>query len=104
MSDHHHHHDHSGPIAIGATAARVVVGLLAAIGVVVVIAAIVLWPSSQHIDIPLPMQNAGGGAVQTEAGTVVMQDVGACGSGSIGKVFTISPSSRAPRAIPVSAV
>lgn len=91
MSDHHHHHDHSGPIAIGATAARVVVGLLAAIGVVVVLAAIVLWPSSQHIDIPLPMQNAGGGAVQTEAGTVVMQDVGACGSSSIGKVFIDKP-------------
>lgn len=91
MSDHHHHHDHSGPIAIGATAARVVVGLLAAIGVMVVVAAIVLWPSSQHIDIPLPMQNAGGGAVQTEAGTVLMQDVGACGSSSIGKVFIDKP-------------
>ncbi|MFF7938622.1 YibE/F family protein [Nocardia gamkensis] len=92
MSDHHHHHhDHSGPIAIGATAARVVVGLLAVIGVVVVIAAIVLWPSKQHIDIPLPMQNAGGGAVQTEAGTVVLQDVGPCGSPSLGKVFVEKP-------------
>ncbi|MEU1995793.1 YibE/F family protein [Nocardia gamkensis] len=92
MSDHHHHHhDHSGPIAIGATAARVVVGLLTVIGVVVVIAAIVLWPSKQHIDIPLPMQNAGGGAVQTEAGTVVLQDVGPCGSPSLGKVFVEKP-------------
>jgi uncharacterized membrane protein len=92
VSDHHHHHhDHSGPIAIGATAARVVVGLLTVIGVVVVIAAIVLWPSKQHVDIPLPMQNAGGGAVQTEAGTVVLQDVGPCGSPSLGKVFVEQP-------------
>ncbi|MBF6098962.1 YibE/F family protein [Nocardia cyriacigeorgica] len=91
MSDHHHHHDHSGPIAIGATAARVVVGLLAVIGVVVVIATIALWPSEQQVDIPLPMQNAGGGAVQTEAGTVVLQDMGACGSPSLGKVFADKP-------------
>jgi uncharacterized membrane protein len=95
VSEHHHHHDHSEPIAIGANAARVVVGLLGAIGVLVVIAAIVLWPSSQHVDIPLPMQNAGGGAVQTEGGTVVMQDVGPCGSSSIGKVFIDKP--EAPR-------
>ncbi|WP_280199752.1 YibE/F family protein [Nocardia cyriacigeorgica] len=91
MSDHHHHHDHSGPIAIGSTAARVVVGLLAVIGVVVVIATIALWPSEQQVDIPLPMQNAGGGAVETEAGTVVLQDMGACGSPSLGKVFADKP-------------
>ncbi|WP_330233527.1 YibE/F family protein [Nocardia sp. NBC_00508] len=91
MSDHHHHHDHSGPIAIGATAARVVIGLLTVIGVAVVIGAIALWPSQQHVDIPLPMQNAGGGAVQTEAGTVVMQDIGPCGSPSLGKVFPDKP-------------
>ncbi len=91
MSDHHHHHDHSGPIAIGATAARIVVGLLTGIGVLVVIGAVVLWPSHQHIDIPLPMQNGGGGAVQTEAGTVTMQDTGPCGSPSNGKVFADTP-------------
>ncbi|WP_328407142.1 YibE/F family protein [Nocardia sp. NBC_00403] len=92
MTDHHHHHhDHSEPIAIGTNAARVVIGLLTAIGVLVVIAAIVLWPSAQHVDIPLPMQSAGGGAVETEAGTVVLQDVGACGSSSIGKVFVDKP-------------
>ena len=92
MSDHHHHHhDHSGPLAIGETAARVVVGTLTAIGVVVVIAMIWLWPSNQHVDIPLPMQNAGGGAVQTEAGTVVMQDLGPCGSASNGRAFTDTP-------------
>ncbi|QIS06707.1 YibE/F family protein [Nocardia brasiliensis] len=96
MTDHHHHHhDHSGPIAIGDTAARVVVGLLTVIGVVVLAGAVLLWPSKQHIDIPLPMQNAGGGAVQTEAGTVVLQDIGPCGSSSIGKVFVEKPD--APR-------
>ncbi|WP_431954230.1 YibE/F family protein [Nocardia lijiangensis] len=97
MTDHHHHHhDHSGPIAIGATAARVVVGLLTVIGLLTVVATIALWPSSQAVEIPLPMQNAGGGAVETEAGTVVVQDVGPCGSPSIGKVFADKP--EAPRA------
>ncbi|MEU7766852.1 YibE/F family protein [Nocardia sp. NPDC049190] len=91
MSDHHHHHDHSEPIAIGATAARVVIGLLTTIGILVVLGAVLLWPSKQHVDIPLPMQNAGGGAVQTEAGTVIMQDVGPCGSTSLGKVFADKP-------------
>ncbi|MCP2276397.1 YibE/F family protein [Nocardia amikacinitolerans] len=92
MTDHHHHHhDHSGPIAIGDTAARVVVGLLTVIGVLTVIATIWLWPSRQHVEIPLPMQNAGGGAVVTEAGTVIAQDVGPCGSPSIGKVFADKP-------------
>ncbi|WP_156371301.1 YibE/F family protein [Nocardia arizonensis] len=97
MTDHHHHHhhDHSEPLAIGATAARVVIGLLSLIGVAVVVGAIWLWPSAQHVDIPLPMQNAGGGAVQTEAGTVVVQDVGPCGSPSLGKVFADKP--EAPR-------
>lgn len=91
VSDHHHHHNHSGPIAIGATAARVVVGLLAVIGVVVVIATIVLWPSRQSVDIPLPMQNADGSAVVTEAGTVFRQDIGPCGSPDSGKVFRGEP-------------
>ncbi|MFD3744829.1 YibE/F family protein [Nocardia sp. NPDC058633] len=92
MSDHHHHHhDHSGPIAISDTAAKVVVGLLGIIGVVVLVATVILWPSAQHVEIPLPMQTMAGGAVQTEAGTVVMQDIGACGSPSIGKVFTSEP-------------
>ncbi|WP_107653213.1 YibE/F family protein [Nocardia suismassiliense] len=91
MSDHHHHHDHSGPIAIGDTAARVVVGLLTVIGALVLLGTVMLWPDKQHIDIPLPMQNAGGGAVQTEAGPVAMQDVGPCGSTSIGKVFVEKP-------------
>lgn len=91
MSDHHHHHDHSRPIAIGATAARVVVGLLIAIGIVVVVATIALWPDRQQVEIPLPMQNADGTAVVTEAGTVIRQDIGACGSPSIGRVFDGEP-------------
>ncbi|WP_336086166.1 YibE/F family protein [Nocardia sp. SSK8] len=91
MSDHHHHHHDSGPIAIGATAAKVVVGLLAFIGVVVLVATVILWPSAQHVEIPLPMQTVSGDAVQTEAGTVVLQDIGACGSPSQGKVFTDTP-------------
>ncbi|MTK29412.1 hypothetical protein GL305_05110 [Nocardia seriolae] len=92
MSDHHHHHhDHSGPIAIGATAARVVVGLLAAIGVLVVVGLIWLWPSAQHVDIPLPMQGAGGGAVATEAGTVIKQDLGTCGDASNGQAQDKEP-------------
>lgn len=68
-----------------------VVGVLTAIGVIVVIAMIWLWPSRQHVDIPLPMQNGGGGAVQTEAGTVVMQDLGPCGSPSNGRAFPDTP-------------
>ncbi|MBW0270454.1 YibE/F family protein [Nocardia sp. MH4] len=93
MSDHHHHHhhDHSGPIAIGATAAKVVVGLLGVIGVIVLVATAILWPSAQHVEIPLPMQTVSGGAVHTEAGTVVLQDIGPCGSPSNGKVFTGQP-------------
>ncbi len=92
MSDHHHHHhDHSGPIAIGAAAARVVVGLLTVIGVAVLVGLVWLWPSRESVEIPLPMQNAAGGSVTTEAGTVVAQDVGPCGSPSLGRVFQDAP-------------
>lgn len=72
-----------------------VVGLLTFIGVLVVAGAFWLWPSAQHVDIPLPMQNGGGGALQTEAGTVISQDLGACGSPSQGKPFDEKP--QAPR-------
>lgn len=37
------------------------------------------------------MQNGGGGAVHSEAGTVVKQDLGPCGDVSNGKVFTVEP-------------
>ncbi|WP_137723942.1 YibE/F family protein [Prescottella subtropica] len=89
---HGHGHGHSaGPVPLGPTAARVVVGLLVAIGVAVVAGAAILWPSHQHVDIPLPFRNAGGGAVVTEAGTVVAQDIAPCGSPSAGRVFTGDP-------------
>ncbi len=96
MSDHHHHHhDHSGPIAIGATAKWVVIGLLTFVGVLVLGGTVWLWPSSHHVDIPLPMQNGGGGALVTEAGSVISQDIGPCGSPSLGKPFDEKP--QAPR-------
>ncbi|MGW6378732.1 YibE/F family protein [Rhodococcus sp. NPDC055112] len=88
---HGHGHGHSGPIPVGPVAARVVVGLLVAIGIAVLAGAVVLWPSSRSIDIPLPFQTSGGGAVVTEAGTVTLQDLGPCGSASAGRPFTGSP-------------
>ncbi len=72
-------------------AARVVVGLLIIIGVAVTIGAVVLWPSGQKTDIPLPFQNASGGAVTTEAGHVLSTSVAACGSPSSGGVLTAAP-------------
>ncbi|MFG1782655.1 YibE/F family protein [Rhodococcus oryzae] len=88
---HGHGHGHSGPIPVGPVAARVVVGLLVAIGIAVLAGAVILWPSSRSIDIPLPFQTSGGGAVVTEAGTVTLQDIGPCGSASAGRPFTGSP-------------
>ncbi|PTR23453.1 YibE/F-like protein [Rhodococcus sp. OK519] len=85
---HGHGHGHGGPVPVGPTAARVVVGLLAAIAIAVVAGAVMLWPTKQHIEIPLPFQSAGGAAVTTEAGTVVAQDLAPCGSPSAGKAFT----------------
>ncbi|WP_068154503.1 YibE/F family protein [Rhodococcus phenolicus] len=88
---HGHGHGHDGPVPLGPTAARVVVGLLTAIGIAVLLGTVALWPSSRSIDIPAPFQTSGGGAVVTEAGTVVAQDVGPCGSTSSGRVFTGEP-------------
>jgi uncharacterized membrane protein len=87
-----HSHSHSDePAPIGPLAARVVVGLLAAIGIAVIIGAILLWPSGRKVDIPLPFQNANGGAVTTEAGHVLRSALGFCGSPSAGKVLTAEP-------------
>lgn len=66
-------------------------GLLAAFGVAIVAGAVMLWPSQQKVDIPLPFQNAAGGAVQTAAGRVVSSRPGYCGSPSAGKVLTAAP-------------
>jgi uncharacterized membrane protein len=72
-------------------AAKVVVGLLVAIGVVVLAGAALLWPSRQKVDIPLPFQNAAGGAVTTEAGHVLSSALADCGSPSAGAVLTADP-------------
>jgi uncharacterized membrane protein len=50
-----------------------------------------LWPSQQKIDIPLPFQNASGGAVTTENGHVLSGALGDCGSRSVGQVLTTTP-------------
>ena len=65
--------------------------MLVAFGIAVVIGAALLWPSRQKVDIPLPMQNAAGGAVTTEAGHVVSSEIGTCGSPSVGQVLTADP-------------
>jgi uncharacterized membrane protein len=72
-------------------AARMVVGALVAIGIAVLIGAIWLWPSQQKVDIPLPFQNASGGAVTTEAGHVLSSKSAPCGSPSNGAVLTAEP-------------
>jgi hypothetical protein len=80
-----HSHSHtlpSGPSPVDALPARIIVGLLAAIAVAVIAGAVWLWPSTQHVDIPMPFQNASGGAVSTQSGHVVSSGLGDCGSPS----------------------
>jgi uncharacterized membrane protein len=72
-------------------AAKIVVGALIAIGVAVLTGAVWLWPSHQKVDIPLPFQNAAGGAVTTEAGHVLSSKAATCGSPSAGGVLTADP-------------
>jgi uncharacterized membrane protein len=72
-------------------AAKVVIGALIAIGVAVLAGAVWLWPSQQKVDIPLPFQNAAGGAVTTEAGHVLSSKAAGCGSPSSGAVLTADP-------------
>ena len=90
---HSHGHSHSlnGPSPLGPLAARIVVGLLIVIGVVVLADTAWLWPSKQKVDIPLPYQNATGGAVTTEAGHVVSTSAAQCGDQSVGTVLTTAP-------------
>lgn len=90
---HSHAHSHSlqGPAPLSPLAARIVVGLLIAIGAAVVVGAVVLWPSHQKTEIPLPFQNAAGGAVTTESGHVVSSELAGCGSPSVGGVLTSNP-------------
>jgi uncharacterized membrane protein len=72
-------------------AAKIVVGALIVIGVAVLAGAVWLWPSHQKVDIPLPFQNAAGGAVTTEAGNVLSSKAATCGSPSAGGVLTADP-------------
>ena len=55
-----------------------------------------LWPSGRKADIPLPVQNATGGAVTTEAGHVLRSALGLCGSPSAAKVLTADPTPGPP--------
>jgi uncharacterized membrane protein len=81
---------------LGPLAAKVVVGLLIAIGIAVIAGAALLWPSQQKVDIPLPFQNAAGGAVTTERGLVVSSSLADCGSPSTGDVLTGAPAAGQP--------
>jgi uncharacterized membrane protein len=65
--------------------------MLVVIGIAVLAGTVWLWPSQQKADIPLPFQNATGGAVTTEAGHVVSNSLAACGSPSAGRVLTAPP-------------
>ncbi|WP_280835047.1 YibE/F family protein [Mycolicibacterium frederiksbergense] len=95
---HSHSHSHSltGPAPLGPLATRIVVGLLVAIGIAVIAGAALLWPNQQKVDIPLPFQNAAGGAVTTEAGHVLSSSLADCGSPSAGAVLTSAPLPGAP--------
>jgi uncharacterized membrane protein len=90
---HSHAHSHTlhGPAPLGPLAAKIVVGLLIAIGVVVVAGAALLWPSQQEVEIPLPFQNSAGGAVTNENGHVLSSSAATCGDQSVGGVLTTEP-------------
>lgn len=71
--------------------ARGVVAVLTAIGIAVVVGAVLLWPSGRKVDIPMPFQNGVGGAVTTERGHVEFTALADCGSPSAGQVLTGNP-------------
>ncbi|WP_232006678.1 YibE/F family protein, partial [Mycobacterium sp. 1245805.9] len=98
MTHSHSHSLRSGPSGLDPLPAKIVVGLLVAIGVAVLAGAVLLWPSRQHVDIPMPFQNAAGGAVSTQKGHVLSSALGDCGSPSAGQVITTAPQSAAPGA------
>jgi uncharacterized membrane protein len=90
---HSHAHSHSlrGPAPLGPVAAKLVVGALVVIGIAVLAGAAWLWPSQQKVEIPLPFQNAAGGAVSTEAGHVASVRAATCGDQRVGTVLTREP-------------
>lgn len=94
----HSHNLSSGPSPLAPLPAKIVVGLLVAVGVAVLAGAAWLWPSRQHVDIPMPFQNAAGGAVSTVAGHVLSSGLGDCGSPSAGQVLTTGPQPAIPGA------
>ena len=95
---HSHSHSHAlqGPATLGPLAARAVVGLLGVIGIAVIVGTVILWPSQQKVDIPLPFQNASGAAVTTEAGQVLSSSMANCGSPSAGTVLIAPPAPGPP--------
>ncbi|MDT5241581.1 MAG: hypothetical protein QOD97_3779 [Mycobacterium sp.] len=96
MAHSHSHSQPSGPAPLGPLAAKIVVGLLIAIGVAVIAGAALLWPRQQSVDIPLPFQNAAGGAVTTESAHVISSGFADCGSTSVGAVLTAPPVAAPP--------
>ena len=89
---HSHSHSHTlPPAAPGSLSARLVVGLLVAIAVAVLAGAVALWPSRQHVALPVPFRNAAGGAVSTQGGHVLSSAMGDCGSPSANQVLTGPP-------------
>jgi hypothetical protein len=97
-SNAHSHSLSSGPSSLDPLPAKTVVGLLAAIAIAVIAGAVWLWPSRQHVDIPMPFQNASGGAVNTVSGHVLTSGLGDCGSPSAGQVLTTAPLPATPGA------
>jgi uncharacterized membrane protein len=96
-----HSHAHSlssGPSSLDPLPTKIVVGLLVAIGVAVIAGAVWLWPSRQHVDIPMPFQNATGGAVSTQGGHVLSSGLSDCGSPSANQVLTTAPQPGTPGA------
>lgn len=93
---HSHSHSHTGPAPLSPLAARIVAVTLAVIGLAVIIGAVLLWPSNNKVDIPLPFQNSAGGAVTTEGGHVASTSMADCGSPSAGQVLTTSPAPGQP--------
>lgn len=76
---------------MGPLAAKIVIALLVACGVATLVGAALLWPSGQRADIPLPFQNAAGGAVTTESGRVLSSATAPCGNPAAGTVLTAEP-------------